>query len=160
MQLNCYHQTCVDCFTAYIKTAFNQNQFAFFPPNGYTLSCPVYGCRGNVFYSLKWNPEALFRVSVHTPVFCLDSWFSVEDLILWCQVELPPGPNEWQVQRHQLFYLQKWVVGTFSTLKNLSSLIFQVQADLTGFGLKLLSGSAYQEARLVEKSPLWTVTEV
>ncbi|VDO34220.1 unnamed protein product [Brugia timori] len=48
VQLNCHHQTCVDCFSTYIKTAFVEHQFAFMPPNGYTVGCPVYNCRGCV----------------------------------------------------------------------------------------------------------------
>uniref|UniRef100_A0A2K6WHR8 E3 ubiquitin-protein ligase parkin n=1 Tax=Onchocerca volvulus TaxID=6282 RepID=A0A2K6WHR8_ONCVO len=48
VQLNCHHHTCVECFSTYIKTAFAEHQFAFIPPNGYTVSCPVYGCRGCV----------------------------------------------------------------------------------------------------------------
>uniref|UniRef100_A0A915PH85 E3 ubiquitin-protein ligase parkin n=1 Tax=Setaria digitata TaxID=48799 RepID=A0A915PH85_9BILA len=48
MKLNCNHHTCLECFSTYIKTAFTEHQFAFFPPNGYTVSCPVYGCRGCV----------------------------------------------------------------------------------------------------------------
>ncbi|VDN36041.1 unnamed protein product [Gongylonema pulchrum] len=49
VQLNCEHQTCMECFTTYLKTAFTENQFRFFPQNGYTVGCPVYGCSGNIF---------------------------------------------------------------------------------------------------------------
>ncbi|KAM3723700.1 E3 ubiquitin-protein ligase parkin [Dirofilaria immitis] len=45
VQLNCHHRICVKCFVTYIKTAFAEHQFTFIPPNGYTVSCPVYGCR-------------------------------------------------------------------------------------------------------------------
>ncbi|VDK30705.1 unnamed protein product [Gongylonema pulchrum] len=48
VQLNCEHQTCMECFTTYLKTAFTENQFRFFPQNGYTVGCPVYGCSGCV----------------------------------------------------------------------------------------------------------------
>uniref|UniRef100_A0A0R3S3U5 E3 ubiquitin-protein ligase parkin n=1 Tax=Elaeophora elaphi TaxID=1147741 RepID=A0A0R3S3U5_9BILA len=48
VQLNCHHQTCVECFSIYIKTAFTEHQFSFIPPNGYTIGCPVYSCRGCV----------------------------------------------------------------------------------------------------------------
>ncbi|VDK73209.1 unnamed protein product [Litomosoides sigmodontis] len=48
VQLNCNHCTCVECFSTYIKTAFTEHQFSFIPPNGYTVGCPVYLCRGCV----------------------------------------------------------------------------------------------------------------
>ncbi|VDM40327.1 unnamed protein product [Toxocara canis] len=48
VDVGCHHETCVDCFTAYMETAFTQQQFFIRPPYGYTLSCPVYGCRGCV----------------------------------------------------------------------------------------------------------------
>ncbi|CAG9530603.1 unnamed protein product [Cercopithifilaria johnstoni] len=48
VQLNCHHHTCVECFSTYIKTAFTEHQFSFIPPNGYTVGCPVYDCRGCV----------------------------------------------------------------------------------------------------------------
>ncbi|VDK29035.1 unnamed protein product [Anisakis simplex] len=46
VDVGCGHQTCKDCFVAYMEASFEQNSFIILPPHGYTLSCPVYGCRG------------------------------------------------------------------------------------------------------------------
>uniref|UniRef100_A0A915B393 E3 ubiquitin-protein ligase parkin n=1 Tax=Parascaris univalens TaxID=6257 RepID=A0A915B393_PARUN len=57
VDVGCHHETCIDCFIAYLEMAYTQQQFVIRPPNGYTLTCPVYGCRGcvtdaHIFYLL------------------------------------------------------------------------------------------------------------
>lgn len=48
VELDCHHQTCLHCFTIYLKSAFNEQQYTILPPDGYTVTCPVYGCRARI----------------------------------------------------------------------------------------------------------------